>query len=261
MPIKTPNREYILELLGKGMREYERGPFDYRKITLEMGKIPHAEGSALVSIGDTKVLAAVKIAVGTPLPDKPDEGALVTGAELLPLASAEYETGPPSPSSIEFARVVDRGIRAAGVVDTEALFIEKDKVWTAYVDLYVLNYDGNLFDAGTLAATAALRSAKMPKYENEEVIREGNLPKIKSNGSVTSCTFAKVGDKLLLDPNGNEEEIMTTRLTVANDQDVVKAMQKGESGSFSFSEIKEMIDTTFEKSKQLRDILQRALGE
>ncbi len=261
MQIKASNKEYMHELLGQGMREHERGQFDYREIKIEVNKIPNAEGSALVDIGNTKVLAGVKIDVGLPLPDKPEEGALVTGAELLPLANPEYETGPPSPEAIEFARVVDRGIRAAEVVDLESLFIEKEKVWTTFVDIYVLNYDGNLFDAGTLAATTALLSARMPKYENEKVIREGNLGKLKTKGIITSCTFAKVGGKVLLDPNGNEEEIMAGRMTIANDENVIRAMQKGLSGSFSFSEVKDMIDKTFDKSKDLRAIMKKAMGE
>jgi exosome complex component RRP42 len=255
------NEEYILEMLGKGMREHERERMQYRDIKLETNTIPHAEGSAVVDIGNTKVLAGVKLAVGDPMPDKPDEGVLVTGAELLPLANAEYETGPPSPEAIEFARVVDRGIRAAGIVDTEALFIEKDKVWNTFVDIYVLNYDGNLFDAGMLAAAAALLTARMPKIEGDTVVREGNLGRLKTKGIVTSCTYAKLGKNILLDPNANEERIMSCRLTIANDESLIRAMQKGLSGSFTFRELSELVDATFDKSKLLRDKLKQAVGD
>lgn len=259
--MRAENEEYILEMLGKGMREHDRSNFQYRDIKVSINTIPNAEGSAMVDIGNTKVLAGVKIDVGAPLPDKPEEGALMTGAELLPLASADYETGPPSPDAIEFARVVDRGIRAAEVIDLDALFIDKEKVWTTFVDIYVLNYDGNLFDAGTLAATAALLSARMPKYEDEKVIREGKLGRLKTKGVVTSCTFAKIGNKMLLDPNANEENIMDSRLTIANDAEVVRAMQKGMRGSFTFNELKELVDVSFDNSKRLREIVKKAVGE
>ena len=79
---------------------------------------------------------------------------------------------PPTPESIEFARVVDRGIRAGNCVDLESLVIDEETVWTIFVDLYVLNYAGNLFDAGTLAAMAALLTTKVPKYEGDKAIRE-----------------------------------------------------------------------------------------
>jgi len=259
--MKISSKDYINELLAKGARESGRGLLDYRNIGIGLDRIPHAEGSAQVDIGNTRILAAVKITVGEPMLDKPDEGVLMTGAELLPLANPEYEMGPPTPEAIQFARVVDRGIRAANIIDTKSLFIEKDKVWCIFVDLYVLNYDGNLYDTGTLAATSALLSAKMPKYENEEVIREGNLARLKTNGVVTSCTFAKIGDKLLLDPDGSEEGAMSCNMTIANDEKVLRAMQKGLRGSLKPEELNSMVDTTFEKSKQLRDMIKKAVGE
>ncbi len=153
------------------------------------------------------------------------------------------------------ARVVDRGIRAAGIIDMPSLFIEKDKVWSVFIDIYILNYDGNLFDASTLAAVSALASTRMPKYEKEEVIRTGKLENLKIGNLVTSCTYAKLGDKLILDPNGSEESVMDTRITIANDEKCIRAMQKGLSGAFLQEEINQLIDKSFEKSKELRDLI------
>ncbi len=102
-----------------------------------------------MDLGATRVLAGVKLMLDEPMEDTPNQGNLVVSAELLPLASATYESGPPSPEAIEFARVVDRGIRHGNCVNLESLFVEEEKAWTVYVDLYVLNYNGNLFDAGS----------------------------------------------------------------------------------------------------------------
>ncbi len=259
--ISTVKGEYIAEMLKHGAREANRGLMDYRKISITPNMLPNAEGSAQVEIGNTKILAGVKVSLDEPLKDKPDEGSLVVSAELLPLASPHYEPGPPSPEAIEYARVVDRGIRAANVLDTKALFIEKDKVWTAFVDLYVLNYDGNLFDAGTLAAMVALSTAKQPKYEDEKVIRTGNLSRMKINSLITSCTFAKSGSNILIDPDGTEESVMDARVTIANDEKNVNAMQKGLSGAFTMDEIDQLIEKTFEKSKDLRSAVKKAIGE
>ena len=261
MQMKTSNEEYMRELLSRGAREQGRPFLDYRKIDLRARVLPQAEGSAVVTIGNTKVLTGVKLAVGEPMKDKPYESSLITSAELLPLASSDYEPGPPSPSAVEFARVVDRGIRAAGVIDSESMVIEEGKVWNIYVDIYVLNFDGNLFDAGTLSGVAALLTAKQPLYEDGEVVRDSRMGKLKTKGIVTSCTFAKIGDKLLLDPDSEEERAMSSRLTIANDPDVIRAMQKGLSGSFSLAEVEKAIDITFEKSKDLRSIISRAIGD
>jgi len=251
--------EYIKELLNKGFRDGERGMYEYRPISIQKGIIPNAEGSAQVDLGGTKILVGIKIDVDSPLPDKPGEGNLVTSAELLPLASADYDVGPPSPEAIELARVVDRGIRASEAIDMKSLFIEEEKVWSLFIDIYVLNYDGNLFDASTLAAMAALRSARIPKYEDGKVIREGALPRLKVNSTVTSCTFAKINGKTVLDPNKGEEDIMDSRLTIATDGKYIRAMQKGLSGSMSYKTIEELVDISFDKSKELRNILDKAI--
>lgn len=180
-------------------------------------------------------------------------------AELLPLAYADYETGPPSPESVELARVVDRGIRAGNSVDLPSLALEDGKVWSVFVDLYVLNYGGNLFDASGLAAMAALANTRMPKYENGAVIREERDKRMKVENIVTYTTFGKVNDYLLLDMNINEEDIASARLTIATDDSQIRAMQKGMNGSFSTSEVEELIDVSFEKHKELSKIVEKSM--
>ncbi len=256
MQIRTVTEEFINDLLMKGMREDGRDLLSYRDIKIKTGVIPNAEGSAQVTFGNTKVLAGIKVGAGEPMPDKPGEGNLITAAELHPMASPSFETGPPTPDAIELGRVIDRGIRAANLIDAKSLGINDEKVWEIFVDVYVLNYDGNMFDAGTLAAVAALNSARMPKYENEEIIREGNLGKFKMGGMITSTTFAKVAGKIVVDPDGNEEAFMSSRITIANDdQNVIRAMQKGLGGAFSQKELESLIDITFDKSKDLRKLI------
>ncbi len=233
----------------------------FRKINISTGTMPNAEGSAEVNMGNTKMLAGIKIDVAEPMRDTPKDGNLTTSAELLPMAAESFEIGPPSPEGVEFARVVDRGIRAAGIIDTESLFIEEGKVWSVYVDLYVLNYDGNLFDAGTLAAMSALATAKMPKFEDGKVVRDSTMKNLQISNLVTSCTFAKVLDQMLLDPDAAEEELTKARLTVANDDKVIRAMQKGLGGSFSTSEIDNLIDVAFDKSREMRGMIKKITGD
>ncbi len=258
MQIRTVTGDYIKDLLASGAREDGRDMLDYRKIAIKTGAVPNAEGSADVTFGHTRVLVGVKIGAGSPMPDKPNEGNLITSAELLPLASESFETGPPSPEAIELGRVIDRGIRASGMLDMKSLFIEEEKVWDVFVDVYVLNYDGNLFDAGTLAAVSALYTARMPKYEDQKVIKEGNLGRLGIKNTITSCTFAKIADNIVIDPDGNEEEFMESRITIANDENSIRAMQKGLSGSFTPKELESLMDITFDKSKELRRYVDKA---
>src|SRR4030066_1930553 len=143
--------------MDTGKRLDGRGLTDYREFTIEEGLIERAEGSARIRLGKTEVLVGVKIETGEPFPDTPNDGVLTVNAELVPFASPNFEPGPPDENSIELARIVDRGIRESHMIDTSKLCIEPGKnVFVVFVDVYVLNHDGNLIDASALAAVAAL---------------------------------------------------------------------------------------------------------
>lgn len=248
---------YVRELLSKKEREDLRDLNTFREIKIKNGMINNAEGSSQVDLGGTRVLAGVKLSLDEPMEDTPNQGNLVVSAELLPLASADYESGPPSPVAIEFARVVDRGIRAGNCVNLESLFVEEEKAWSVYVDLYVLNYDGNLFDTGELAAMSALMNTGIPKYEDSKVIREERPKKLQIDNIVTSATFAKIDDKMLLDPTGNEENAADGRITIATDDDQIRAIQKGLRGGFFSEEVLDLIDVAFNKHKELKAIIEK----
>ncbi len=251
---------YIKELLAKGVREDGRKTFGFRSIKITPGAIPHAEGSAMVDLGGTRVLVGAKVQVEEPMPDTPKQGNLMVSAELLPLAHAEFESGPPSPESIELSRVVDRGIRAANCIDLESLFIEEGKVWAVFIDIYVLNYDGNLFDAATIAAMAALMNAKMPVYKGEDKADyEKRESPLKLKSAVVSTTFAKIENSILLDPNIHEENAADARVTIVTDGKSVRAMQKGLGGSFSTSEIESLVDVSLEKYNEVKSVLESSM--
>ena len=130
---------------------------------LEPDLIKKAEGSCLVNLGETKVLAGIKVDKGEPYPDTPDQAVMTTNAELVPLASPFFESGPPDEDSIELARVVDRGIREAPALDMSSLVVrEGELVRVIFIDLHILDSDGNLFDASNIAAVTALHTTKIP---------------------------------------------------------------------------------------------------
>jgi exosome complex component RRP42 len=249
---------YIRDLIEKNTREDGRKMTEFRKIVIENGMIKNAEGSSQVDLGATRVLAGVKLSLDEPMKDTPNQGNLIVSAELLPLASENFETGPPSPDSIEFSRVVDRGIRAGNCIDLESLFVEEGKAWSVYIDLYVLNYNGNLFDAGTIAAMSALLDTGVPKYENSEVIRAERPGKLKIDNIVTSSTFAKISGKCVVDPTANETNAASGRITIATDDSNIRAMQKGMSGGFFAGEIDELVDAAFNNHKELKGIIKKA---
>ena len=253
-------KKRIIELLASGKRVDEREPTEYRKIELDSGVIERAEGSARVKLGKTDVMVGVKIETGAPFSDMPDSGVLTVNAELVPFAAPAFEPGPPGEEAVELARVVDRGIRESKAIDLEKLCVESGKlVFVVFVDVYVLNYDGNLIDASTMAALAALVNTKMFKYEVEdgEIVKKPGYNPLPIVNYPISVTFAKIGDKLVLDAGLDEEEVMDARLTMTMDKDgKICAIQKGGgSGYFTKEEILEATKIAQKKTAELRKIV------
>ena len=77
-------KNHITGLAVAGKREDGRGFLEYRKpIKIEYGvSAKSAEGSALVKVGKTEVVAGIKMEVGTPYPDNPDEGTIIADCLL-----------------------------------------------------------------------------------------------------------------------------------------------------------------------------------
>ncbi len=246
--------QYLLNLASKGERIDKRKPDEYREIVVEKDVIEKAEGSARVKIGETEVLVGIKMDIGEPYPDKPDDGVMIVGAEFSPVASPGFETGPPKEDAIELARVVDRGIREAGTIDTKKLCIKKgERVWLVNIDIHVLNHSGNLIDAAALAAVTALWNAKMPELKGEKINYEKRTKKLPVKSKPITITFARIGESLFTDPNLDEENVMDMRLSVAvKDDDNICALQKGGIGTLSLEEIGKALEAAIKKSKGMR---------
>ncbi|MCK4313523.1 RNA-binding protein, partial [Candidatus Bathyarchaeota archaeon] len=109
-------QKQIADFIAKGKRLDDRGLTDYREIKVEQGVIERAEGSARVLLGKTEIMVGIKIEIGKPYSDTPNEGVLTVNVELVPIASPTFEPGPPKENAIELARVVDRGIRESKAI-------------------------------------------------------------------------------------------------------------------------------------------------
>jgi len=252
-------RDYLTKLAKQGKRADGRSFEDYRSIEIETNIISKAEGSARVKIGNTQVVAGIKMDVGEPYPDSPESGVMTTSAELIPLASPDFESGPPREDAIELSRVVDRGIRESEVIELNNLCIEPgEKVWICFIDIHIIDYDGNLFDAASLASLAALLTTKVPA-SRFDIGEDYPLP---MKDPPISCTSVKFDDVVLIDPSLDEEEIAEARLTVAVDQKGdIRAMQKGLNGSFTVDEIKKVIKQTVDNGQKIKEHLYKSIGK
>ncbi|MBN1644426.1 exosome complex protein Rrp42 [Candidatus Woesearchaeota archaeon] len=255
----SDQKEHILQALKKGIRYDGRKLLDYRDVKVETGFVHGAEGSAKVTIGDTEIIAGVKIAIEKPYPDTPDKGNLMVNAELRPMSNPEFESGPPGEKAIELARVVDRGIRESKAIDQEKLCIEKgEKVWSVMIDIVPLNASGNLLDAGALASLAALKNTVFPKLTEDGAINydEKTKDKLPLQKEPIEITVLKIGDYFIVDPLPEEEELLDARLTAAITADnKICAVQKGGSEPLSIEEIDTMVGIAQDKAKELRKLI------
>lgn len=251
-------RDYLYNLVKNGKRQDGRDLNQFRDISIETDLISKAEGSARVKIGNTQVVAGIKMDVGEPYPDTPESGVITTAAELNPLASPDFESGPPDADAIELARVVDRGIRESEVIELDKLCIEpNEKIWIVFIDIHIIDYDGNLFDAASLAALAAILTAKVPA-KRFDLGEDYSLP-VKE--PPISCTSVKFNDVIVFDPSLDEEQIAEARITVATDSNGhIRAMQKGLNGSYTVDEIKKIIKVSLDNGNEIRKKLFESVG-
>jgi len=250
---KELKHDVVSNLLAQGKRADGRQKLQYRDIVIKKGVLENAEGSALCSIGKTQVLAGVKIDIATPFPDRPEEGILSTGAEFTPLGAPHFEPGPPRVEAIELARVVDRAVRSSEAIDLKKNVITPgEKVLAIYIDLWVLDHGGNLFDTALLASMAALKGTRMPKIEDGKLNRKESGAMLEISKDVVSCTFAKIGKDFLLDPDFSEEIGSDTLVILATEGKHLCSGQKSGKGEITQKELGELVGISFEKAKELR---------
>ncbi|MDG6994793.1 MAG: exosome complex protein Rrp42 [Nitrososphaerota archaeon] len=261
--VEQLKRAQMNELLSKGNRLDGRGLLDTRTLTIETNVIEKAEGSARVKLGNTEVIAGAKVSLGTPFPDTPDKGLLVVSAEVLPLASPYAEPGPPDENTIELARVADRGVRESGMIDVSKLVLVPGKhVYAVFVDVSILNVDGNLFDATSYAVVSALLTTKVPKYVVDEKGQPTKLDEripLPIQTVPISVTTAKIGDHVVVDPTSEEEAVMDARITLVSDSNGnICAGQKGLPGTFTTDQILSAAGTAKLKGEEIRTLIKKA---
>lgn len=248
--------ERITQYLAEGKRFDGRTPEEFRDITISYDVSKKAEGSARVKMGNTEVIAGVKMAISTPYPDSPDEGSMMVTAEMLPLSSPRVELGPPKFPTIELGRVIDRGIRESKCIDFKKLcVVSGEKVWTVFIDLYVLNDDGNLFDAAGLAAIAALNKAVIPTYDVEtDKIDYGTPSGNKlpvADRLPMAITAYKIGESFVVDPTKEEEDVADTRITIGVSDGIISSAQKGDLAPVSAEALGEVFDLVAKVEREL----------
>jgi len=249
-------KQQMWEAISKGKGLDGRNLDEIRPIEAEVNVIRKANGSSKVNLGNSEVVAGVKVETGRPFEGLENKGALILSAEILPTASPYIEPGPPDEETIELARVVDRGIRESEMIDLDKLvLVPGEIVYTIFVDCSIINADGNLFDATSYAVVSALISSKIPifKVQDGKVIDSGDVQEPPLTTIPISITAARVGDTVILDPTAEEEACMDARITITtNSNSDFTAVQKGSTGAFTLEQLKKTAEAARIKGIEVR---------
>ncbi len=173
-------------------RSYERGPADLRPTTIEPGFVRTATGSALISVGETRVICTASAQNSVPRWMAGRGSGWVTAEYgMLPASTGERKQrdatrGRQDGRTVEIQRLIGRSLR--GVVDFDALGEN-----TIYLDCDVLQADGGTRCASITGAFVALSLACA------RMQAEGALERTPLTGSVAAVSCGIVQETALLD--------------------------------------------------------------
>jgi ribonuclease PH len=181
-------------------RSYGRAAGQLRPATIEPGFVRTATGSALISMGETRVICTASAQESVPRWLLGSGRGWVTAEYgMLPASTGERKQRDVSKGrldgrSVEIQRLIGRSLR--GVVDFEALGER-----TIYIDCDVLQADGGTRCAAITGGMVALRLACEALVSSSA----SSLERVPLNGSVAAVSCGIVGGSALLDLDYSED--------------------------------------------------------
>lgn len=215
-----------------------RLPEQIRPISFELNIAPHASGSVLVSMGNTRVICGVMIEEVVPrwMKEQAISGGWLTAEySMLPYSTQtrkprDITKGRIDGRSMEIQRLIGRSLRA--VVDLEKLGPR-----TIWVDCDVLQADGGTRTAAITGASLALAIA-CRKFAKEKKLDAPPVQKL-----VAGVSAGILDGNAVVDLNYEEDNIVTVdfNLVATEDGDFVEVQGSGEEATFAQSQLDEML--------------------
>ncbi|ASS74895.1 ribonuclease PH [Tumebacillus algifaecis] len=219
------------------MRVDGRQANETRTITIERNYIKHAEGSVLISVGDTKVICTATVEDKVP-PFLRNSGTGWITAEygMLPRSTGtrnqrESSRGKVGGRTMEIQRLIGRALRA--VVNLKALG-EK----TLWLDCDVIQADGGTRTASITGAFVALADALYKQVE------KGSLNQLPITDFLAAVSVGIVSNQAVLDLNYQEDSAaeVDMNIVMTGAGRFVELQGTGEEATFSMDELHQMLD-------------------
>ncbi|HMD78067.1 MAG TPA: ribonuclease PH [Terracidiphilus sp.] len=240
---------------GTFFRPGGRSPHELRPLSLTPGFVQTAEGSVLVSLGNTRVLTCATIEPGVPgWLRNAGRGWVTAEYSMLPRSTVtrtprESERGKIGGRTHEIQRLIGRSLRS--VVDMQALGER-----TVILDCDVIQADGGTRTAAITGAALALALAL------NALVAAGTLKQSPLKQLVAATSVGIVGGAAVLDLCYEEDSAAEVDMNVvmAEDGGLIETQATAEKGSFSRSQLGELIDLADTGLKEIFAAQRAVLG-
>jgi ribonuclease PH len=236
-------------------RSYDRGAGELRPTTIEPGYVRTATGSALISMGETRVICTASHQDGVPkwLAGR-GRGWVTAEYGMLPASTGErrerdVNRGRPDGRTIEIQRLIGRSVR--GVVDFEALGER-----TIHLDCDVLTADGGTRCASITGAQVAFELACAT------LLADGRLARSPATGTVAAISCGIVGGVPLLDLDYAEDSTaeVDANVVMTGDGGLVEVQATAERTPLSRAHLDDLLALAAHGVAELRAIQAAAVG-
>ncbi len=223
--------EFFRQHVNRGVRPDGRTNLSaLRPVSLSVGSVTAADGSALLKQGKTLVSCGITLELAKPKAEEPDKGFVVANVDLPPLCHSRFKPGPPPDEAQAASKFLLEVLDNSGLLQKSDLCIVEGRLaWVLNIDVVCLNHDGNINDAALKTTVAALRNLTLPKVtliQDEEEATAGNIrvdvehkSPLMLHCTPVACTAAFFDGQLLLDPTDEEETLAAATITVVLNAD------------------------------------------
>ena len=237
-------------------RTDERGPRDLRPVELHVGFMPNAEGSCLVTMGNTKVICTASVQEGVPRWLKGKGWGWVTAEySMLPRSTdtrvdREVNRGRVGGRTQEIQRLIGRSLRA--VTDLTVM-----GEWSILIDCDVLQADGGTRTASITGGYVALHKAV------QWMLAEGLFKKDPIHTSVAAVSVGVVEDTPILDLKYDEDSNAGVDMNVVmtGSGKFVEVQGTAERGVFDRDELNMLVDMAENGIRELLQLQEKALAD
>jgi ribonuclease PH len=236
-------------------RSYDRAPADLRPVMIEPGFVRTADGSALISQGETRVICTASVSDSVPRWLEGQRRGWVTAEyAMLPASTGERKTrdvsrGKQDGRSVEIQRLIGRSLR--GVVDFEALGER-----AVFVDCDVLQADGGTRCAAITGGFVALQLALA------KLVEAGAIERQPLNQSVAAVSVGMVDGRWLCDLDYAEDSTaeVDANVVMTGDGGLVEVQATAERTPLSRASLDELLALAEAGIARLRQAQESAVG-